>query len=193
MSRPHRRHGIGRALVHDLEREIAARGGLTLWLGSDDENNETTVSGVDSARGRARRDSRPRSCSRRTSLRVLPAARLSRRGADAGCQRTRQARHLLRETRRRARPPARLKICVVEAVSGPIAAAARHAADAVSATPAQPRRARHRRPPTRGCGRPACSRRARRRPRGTAPRQRRRRRGDRARRAVRPSRTRCRR
>jgi aminoglycoside 6'-N-acetyltransferase I len=47
VSRPHRRCGIGRALVHDLEREIATRGGLTLWLGSDDENHETTVSGVD--------------------------------------------------------------------------------------------------------------------------------------------------
>jgi aminoglycoside 6'-N-acetyltransferase I len=47
VSRPHRRHGIGRALVHDLEREIATRGGRTLWLGSDDENHETTVSGVD--------------------------------------------------------------------------------------------------------------------------------------------------
>jgi len=47
VSRPHRRRGIGRALVGDLEREIAARGGLTLWLGSDDENDETTVSGVD--------------------------------------------------------------------------------------------------------------------------------------------------
>jgi aminoglycoside 6'-N-acetyltransferase I len=46
VSRPHRRRGIGRALVHDLERKIAARGGLTLWLGSDDENDETTVSGV---------------------------------------------------------------------------------------------------------------------------------------------------
>jgi aminoglycoside 6'-N-acetyltransferase I len=33
--------------VHDLERAIAARGGLTLWLGSDDESDETTVSGVD--------------------------------------------------------------------------------------------------------------------------------------------------
>jgi aminoglycoside 6'-N-acetyltransferase I len=47
VSRLHRRRGIGRALVHDLEREIAARGGLTLWLGSDDENHETTVSAVD--------------------------------------------------------------------------------------------------------------------------------------------------
>jgi aminoglycoside 6'-N-acetyltransferase I len=43
----HRRQGIGRALVHDLERLVEARGALTLWLGSDDENDETTVSGVD--------------------------------------------------------------------------------------------------------------------------------------------------
>jgi aminoglycoside 6'-N-acetyltransferase I len=47
VARAHRRQGLGRALVHDLEREIAARGGLTLWLGSDDENDETTASGVD--------------------------------------------------------------------------------------------------------------------------------------------------
>lgn len=43
----HRRQGIGRALIHDLERVVEARGALTLWLGSDDENNETSVSGVD--------------------------------------------------------------------------------------------------------------------------------------------------
>ena len=43
----HRRHGIGRALVHDLERLVEGRGALTLWLGSDDENDETSVSGVD--------------------------------------------------------------------------------------------------------------------------------------------------
>ena len=43
----HRRKGIGRALVEDLERLVAVRGGLTLWLGSDDENDETSVSGVD--------------------------------------------------------------------------------------------------------------------------------------------------
>ena len=43
----HRRRGVGRALVEDLERIVAERGGLTLWLGSDDENAETTASGVD--------------------------------------------------------------------------------------------------------------------------------------------------
>jgi aminoglycoside 6'-N-acetyltransferase I len=42
-----RRQGVGRALVQDLERLIAGRGALTLWLGSDDENDETSVSGVD--------------------------------------------------------------------------------------------------------------------------------------------------
>jgi aminoglycoside 6'-N-acetyltransferase I len=47
VTRSHRRQGIGRALVRDLEGEVGARGGLTLWLGSDDENDETTVSGVD--------------------------------------------------------------------------------------------------------------------------------------------------
>ena len=47
VARAHRRQGIGRALVHDLERIVAARGGLTLWLGSDDENSETSLSGVD--------------------------------------------------------------------------------------------------------------------------------------------------
>ncbi|MGH8610565.1 MAG: GNAT family N-acetyltransferase [Gammaproteobacteria bacterium] len=43
----HRRQGIGRALVEDLERVVEGRGALTLWLGSDDENDETSVSGVD--------------------------------------------------------------------------------------------------------------------------------------------------
>lgn len=43
----HRRLGIGRALVADLERLVAARGGITIWLGSDDENDETSLSGVD--------------------------------------------------------------------------------------------------------------------------------------------------
>jgi aminoglycoside 6'-N-acetyltransferase I len=43
----HRRRGVGRALLSDLESIAAARGGLTLWLGSDDERNETTLSNVD--------------------------------------------------------------------------------------------------------------------------------------------------
>lgn len=43
----HRGQGLGRALVADLERSVAERGGRTLWLGSDDENFETTLGGVD--------------------------------------------------------------------------------------------------------------------------------------------------
>jgi aminoglycoside 6'-N-acetyltransferase I len=40
------RQGIGRALVANLESEVRRRGGLTLWLGSDDEDNMTSLSGV---------------------------------------------------------------------------------------------------------------------------------------------------
>jgi aminoglycoside 6'-N-acetyltransferase I len=43
----HRRRGIGRALVQDLERLVESRGALTLWLGSDDENDETSLTGID--------------------------------------------------------------------------------------------------------------------------------------------------
>ncbi|MGH7490791.1 MAG: GNAT family N-acetyltransferase [bacterium] len=39
--------GIGRALVEDLEEQVRQRGGLTLWLGTDDENDQTSLSGVD--------------------------------------------------------------------------------------------------------------------------------------------------
>lgn len=42
-----RRQGIGRALVADLEARVRERGGLTLWLGTDDESDQTTLSGVD--------------------------------------------------------------------------------------------------------------------------------------------------
>ncbi len=42
-----RRRGIGRALVEDLERILAERGARTLWLGSDDENGETSLSAAD--------------------------------------------------------------------------------------------------------------------------------------------------
>jgi aminoglycoside 6'-N-acetyltransferase I len=47
VSPAHRRRGIGRALVADLEERIKERGGLTLWAGTDDEDNQTTLSGVD--------------------------------------------------------------------------------------------------------------------------------------------------
>jgi aminoglycoside 6'-N-acetyltransferase I len=43
----HQRRGIGRTLVEDLERLVRLRGGLTLWLGSDDELGETSVGFVD--------------------------------------------------------------------------------------------------------------------------------------------------
>jgi aminoglycoside 6'-N-acetyltransferase I len=43
----HRQRGIGRALIEDLERLVVRRGALTLWVGSDDEHNETTLSGRD--------------------------------------------------------------------------------------------------------------------------------------------------
>jgi aminoglycoside 6'-N-acetyltransferase I len=39
--------GIGRMLVRDLEHIVRDRGGLTIWLGTDDENNATSLSGVD--------------------------------------------------------------------------------------------------------------------------------------------------
>ena len=39
--------GIGRALVADFEAIVAARGGLTILLGSDDESEMTSLSGVD--------------------------------------------------------------------------------------------------------------------------------------------------
>ena len=39
--------GIGRALVEDFEQQVAARGGITILLGTDDEANLTTLSEVD--------------------------------------------------------------------------------------------------------------------------------------------------
>lgn len=42
-----RGQGVGRALVADLESLCAARGGLTLMLGSDDEDHMTSLGGVD--------------------------------------------------------------------------------------------------------------------------------------------------
>jgi aminoglycoside 6'-N-acetyltransferase I len=42
-----RGRGIGRALVRDLEERVRARGGLTITLGTDDEDDMTTLAGVD--------------------------------------------------------------------------------------------------------------------------------------------------
>jgi aminoglycoside 6'-N-acetyltransferase I len=41
------RRGVGRALVAHLEARVRERGGLTVMLGSDDEADMTTLSGVD--------------------------------------------------------------------------------------------------------------------------------------------------
>ena len=38
--------GVGRALMADVEEVARARGGLTLWVGADDEDNRTSL-GVD--------------------------------------------------------------------------------------------------------------------------------------------------
>ena len=39
--------GVGRALVADLERQVAARGATTLYLGADDEDGRTSLSETD--------------------------------------------------------------------------------------------------------------------------------------------------
>ena len=41
------RQGIGRILVIDFEAQVRARGGITITLGTDDEDGMTTLSGVD--------------------------------------------------------------------------------------------------------------------------------------------------
>ena len=39
--------GLGRALVEDFEEQVRSRGGLTITLGSDDEDHMTSLSNVD--------------------------------------------------------------------------------------------------------------------------------------------------
>ena len=41
------RRGIGTALVADLEDHVKRRGGYTIWIGTDDENNQTSLGGID--------------------------------------------------------------------------------------------------------------------------------------------------
>lgn len=41
-----RGQGIGQTLVTDLEDRVRERGGFTLWVGTDDEDNMTTLAGV---------------------------------------------------------------------------------------------------------------------------------------------------
>lgn len=43
----HQGQGIGRALVADLEAQVRARGGTTIFLGTDDEDGMTSLAGTD--------------------------------------------------------------------------------------------------------------------------------------------------
>ena len=43
----HQRKGIGRALVVDLEAQVRKHGGITVYLGTDDEDNMTTLASTD--------------------------------------------------------------------------------------------------------------------------------------------------
>ena len=45
--RDQRGRGVGRALVADLEDQVRRRDGLTLYLGTDDENGRTSLTGLD--------------------------------------------------------------------------------------------------------------------------------------------------
>lgn len=44
VSLQHQRQGVGRALVADLEEQVRQQGGATIYLGTDDEDNRTSLS-----------------------------------------------------------------------------------------------------------------------------------------------------
>ncbi len=43
----YRGQGIGKVLVNDFEEKVKERGGLTIWLGTDDEDNSSSLSDTD--------------------------------------------------------------------------------------------------------------------------------------------------
>ncbi|MFZ5353504.1 MAG: GNAT family N-acetyltransferase [Bacillota bacterium] len=47
VKKEYRANGIGSMLVRKFETEVSERGGLTIWLGTDDENNATSLSNTD--------------------------------------------------------------------------------------------------------------------------------------------------
>ncbi|MEO8539297.1 MAG: GNAT family N-acetyltransferase [bacterium] len=47
VSPDHQKQGVGRALVAELERRVRALGGLTLRLGSEDDDGQTSIFGTD--------------------------------------------------------------------------------------------------------------------------------------------------
>lgn len=47
VSKSRQQRGIGTQLLHALEAEVASRGGVTIYLGTDDEERRTTLSDTD--------------------------------------------------------------------------------------------------------------------------------------------------
>jgi aminoglycoside 6'-N-acetyltransferase I len=47
VKKSHQFKGIGSLLLKNLEKEVAERGGITIYLGTDDEFNQTTLSNTD--------------------------------------------------------------------------------------------------------------------------------------------------
>ena len=91
--RPDRqRHGIGTALVADLEDHVRRRGGYTIWIGTDDENNQTSLGGVDLYPNVLDHLAAIRNL-KDHPIRVLSEGWVHRRGRDTGRQRPGQAGH----------------------------------------------------------------------------------------------------